>query len=86
MTMETVTLLGLMAGTFTTVSFVPQVIKIWQTKSARDVSLGMFLLFALGVALWMAYGFLVVSLPIIIANAITLALAVVIIFFKLKYK
>jgi MtN3 and saliva related transmembrane protein len=84
--MEPITLLGLMAGTFTTMSFVPQVIKIWQTKSARDVSLGMFLLFALGVALWMAYGFLVVSLPIIIANAITLALAVVIIFFKLKYK
>jgi MtN3 and saliva related transmembrane protein len=84
--MDFINLLGLMAGTLCTISFLPQVIQIWKTKSARDVSLGMFLIFSAGITLWAYYGLLVHSIPIIVANAVTLVLSVVIIGFKLKYK
>lgn len=84
--MDIINVLGLAAGTLCTISFLPQVIKIWQTKSARDVSLGMFVIFAVGITLWTVYGFLVGSIPIIGANMLTLLLSLVIIFFKLKYK
>jgi MtN3 and saliva related transmembrane protein len=84
--MDFITLLGFSAGTLCTISFLPQVMKIWKTKSARDVSLVMFVIFSLGITLWMIYGFLTASLPIIIANLITLLLSFLIIGFKLKYK
>ncbi|BAQ66910.1 SemiSWEET transporter [Geminocystis sp. NIES-3709] len=84
--MELVTIIGLMAGSLTTISFLPQVIKTWRSKSAKDISLSMFLSFCLGVLLWIIYGFLLGELPIIIANFITLVLAGTILFFKLKYQ
>lgn len=84
--MDLIDLLGLAAGSLTTVSFVPQVLKIWRSKSGNDVSYGMFLLFSLGVSLWLAYGLLLKSMPIIAANAVTLLLALLVLYLKFRYR
>ena len=78
--------LGYIAGILTTVAFVPQVLQIYKTKSAKDVSLAMFLIFTLGVIMWLVYGIKVNAFPVIAANGVTLILALVILFFKFKYK
>jgi MtN3 and saliva related transmembrane protein len=77
--------IGTVAAILTTVSFVPQVWKIWSTKSAKDVSLPMYLLFAVGVMLWLVYGIMLAAAPIIVANVITLALVCALIAMKLKW-
>ncbi|MFM9836743.1 MAG: SemiSWEET transporter [Cyclobacteriaceae bacterium] len=79
-------LIGLVAGGLTTISFLPQVIKTWKSKSAKDLSLVMFTLFCLGIVLWLIYGLLIHSLPVILSNAFTLILSSMILFFKLKFK
>lgn len=79
-------LLGMLAGILTTVAFLPQVIKTWKSRSAKDLSLGMFSIFCLGVLLWLIYGFLVDDLPIILANLVTLVLALTLLVFKLSFK
>jgi MtN3 and saliva related transmembrane protein len=84
--MDHINLIGVAAGTLCTISFLPQLIKIWKTKSARDVSLVMFVIFSAGITLWMWYGFLTHSMPIILANGVTLVLSMVIVCFKVKYK
>lgn len=84
--MNFIQILGLAAGSLTTASFLPQVIKTWKTRSAKDLSLGMFLLFCLGVALWLAYGIIVKDIPVIAANMVTLLLASTLLFFKLRFK
>jgi len=76
------TLLGTMAGTLTTIAFIPQALKTWRSRSAEDISLGMFVLFSTGVLLWLVYGIALGEWPIIIANAITLALALMILALK----
>lgn len=76
---------GMAAGALTTIAFVPQAIKTWRTRHARDLSLGMFSLFSLGVVFWLIYGILLGSWPIMIANTITLLLAGSILFFKIRY-
>ncbi|MBI3898032.1 MAG: SemiSWEET transporter [Gammaproteobacteria bacterium] len=83
--MEFTNLLGLAAGTLTTVAFVPQVVQTWRTRSARDVSLGMFCLFSSGVVLWLIYGIFIDSWPIIAANTVTLGLSLAILYFKLRF-
>lgn len=83
---STIQLLGLMAGTFTTIAFLPQVVKTWRSRSAKDLSLSMFLTFCFGVMLWLIYGFLVQDIPVIAANMITLMLSSTLLFFKLRYK
>ena len=77
--------IGFIAAILTTVAFVPQVGKVWRTRSAKDVSLGMYTLFTLGVALWLAYGILIHSWPIILANGVTLVLAGMVLVMKLKF-
>ena len=72
---DTSTLVGLAAGTLTTLAFVPQVIQTWKTRSARDISLATYLMFSTGVLLWLCYGILIHATPVIIANAVTLLLA-----------
>jgi MtN3 and saliva related transmembrane protein len=84
--MEGLTLLGLLAGGLTTASFVPQVRKIWKTKSAEDVSLLMFVAFCFGVTLWLVYGFIKGEVAIIATNAVTLVLGAAIVWMKLKFK
>ncbi len=78
-------IMGYVAGALTTVSFLPQVLKAWKSKSTKDVSLSMFVLFTLGVFLWLVYGISLGDMPIIIANLITLVLALSILVMKLKY-
>ena len=75
-------LLGLIAGTLTTLAFLPQVIKTWKSRSAKDISLGMFLLFSAGVALWLVYGIQLGAVPIIAANGVTLLLSLAILGMK----
>lgn len=84
--MEATDILGFVAGALTTIAFVPQVIKIWKSKHARDISMGTFAIFSMGVALWLWYGIQLGAVPIILANAITLLLSLTILFFKLKYR
>ena len=84
--MHLITLLGFAAGTLTTVSFVPQVFKAWRSKSCHDLSWGMLITFSAGVALWLAYGVLLRAAPIILANAVTLALLITIGCLKIRYR
>ena len=83
--METVVLVGYIAGTLTTISFVPQVLRAWKLKETRDLSLAMLLLFAAGIVLWTVYGVWTGSLPIIAANAVTFLLLVLLLWLKVKY-
>ncbi len=78
------TIIGFIAATLTTVAFIPQVIKVWRTKSTRDVSIGMYVLFTTGVAMWFCYGLLIGSWPVIAANAITLVLAGLVLVMKIR--
>jgi len=80
-----ITIIGLLAATGTTISFLPQAIKIFQTKETKGISLSMYLIFTTGVLLWLLYGILKADFPIIIANGITLILASSIIYFKIKH-
>ena len=84
--MEPIKVLGLVAGALTTVAFVPQVVKTYQTRSAKDLSMGMFLIFCAGTLCWLAYGIMISDLPVIAANSVTLVLASLLLFFKLKYR
>jgi MtN3 and saliva related transmembrane protein len=84
--METSQTIGLVAGAMTTLAFLPQVIKTYQSRSAKDLSLSMFLIFCMGVVLWLIYGISINALPVIIANAVTLVLASMLLIFKLTFK
>lgn len=86
MILEQADALGALAGTLTTAAFVPQVLKTWKSRSAEDVSLAMFLIFSAGVLLWLVYGILIGATPIIVANAVTLVLALAILAMKIRYK
>jgi MtN3 and saliva related transmembrane protein len=79
-------LLGYAAAVLTTISFVPQVLHTWRSRRAQGISLGMISLFSLGVALWLAYGVLVQAWPVIVANAITLVLALFLLGMKLRFE
>lgn len=78
-------LAGIAAGTLTTIAFVPQVVKTWRSRSADDISMYMFLLFSTGVLMWLIYGISLESWPMIIANGITLVLAISIIVMKIYF-
>lgn len=78
-------LIGFMAAFCTTIAFLPQAIKTWKSKSARDLSLPMFLIFCIGIILWLAYGLIIKNWPMIVANACTFFLAVSILYHKVKY-
>ena len=78
--------LGFIAGTLTTAAFVPQVLKSWQTRDLSGISLRMYSLSTAGVALWLVYGIALTSWPIIIANAVTLALAGGVLILKLRHQ
>ena len=84
--MLTITMLGFLAGTLTTLSFIPQVHKAWTSKSCSDLSLGMLLAFGAGVLLWLVYGLLLHAAPIIVANLVTLSLIIVLLFLKARYR
>ncbi len=77
--------IGLLAGFFTTVAFVPQVLRTYRSGRAEDFSLPMLLMFVAGVALWLAYGLMARALPMILANAVTLCLASYILIVKVRH-
>lgn len=81
----TVNAIGLAAAFCTTTAFVPQFVRVWRLRSAREISLIMFSLFSVGEFFWLLYGIDIRSLPIILANAITLALSLGILFLKLRF-
>jgi MtN3 and saliva related transmembrane protein len=76
---------GYGAAIFTTISFVPQAWLSWKTRRTAGLSVGMYVLFALGVALWLGYGWLIGAWPVIVANAVTLALALFILAVRLRF-
>lgn len=80
-----VTILGLVAGTLTTLSFLPQLLKAWKSRSTHDISIGMFSMLAVGVLLWLIYGLVTADIPVIAANAITLVFVALILALKLRY-
>jgi MtN3 and saliva related transmembrane protein len=81
---STVTLIGLAAAFCTTISYIPQIKKIWDTGDTEDISLKMFLILAAGIALWVIYGVLQKDIVIILANTVSLAFLCAILFFKLR--
>lgn len=83
--MDTTTALGMVAGTLTTVAFVPQVIRTWRMKSAKDLSLPMLATFTTGVACWFLYGLWIDSMPIMLTNGITFVLSGANLILKLRY-
>lgn len=84
--MDTFTIIGLVAATCTTISFVPQALRTIKTKHTKDLSLTMYSLFTIGIFLWFVYGILVKDLPLMVANGITLLFTSTILILKIKYK
>ncbi|MEW6049698.1 MAG: SemiSWEET transporter [Candidatus Zixiibacteriota bacterium] len=84
--MDGTTFLGLVAGTLTTVAFFPQFLKAWRSKSTKDISLIMYVVISTGILLWLVYGVLIHSLPVIVANAVTIVIALAILVLKIRYK
>ena len=83
--MTSIDILGYVAAVGTTSAFIPQVYKVYKTKKTEDLSLGTFLLFCIGIVLWTIYGIFIQSLPVILANSITFALAFYILLMKIKH-
>ncbi|MEW6087933.1 MAG: SemiSWEET transporter [bacterium] len=79
-------ILGGFAGFLTTIAFLPQVIKVIKTKSTHDLSLVMFIMFCIGVILWLIFGIYLQSMPVIIANFFTLGFSLIILWYKIKYR
>jgi len=77
--------IGFLAGALTTIAFVPQALKMYTTKSGKDVSARMLMIFSAGVVLWLIYGVMIGSLPVILSNVVTLVLSATIIALKIRY-
>ena len=84
--MDIINLVGAAGGIVSSVTFLPQVIKIWKTKSAKDLSMGTLLFLILNVSLWLLYGILTNLYPIIITNGIVLSMVFIMVYFKLTFK
>lgn len=83
--MDFVTIIGFIGASLTTIAFLPQVIQIWKTKSTKDISLKMYIILCAGIFLWLLYGVMILSWPIIVANAIGFISSLIILIFKVKY-
>ena len=84
--MDLIDWVGSVAAFLTTASFIPQAWQTFHTRDVSGISLGMYSLFTVGVALWLIYGILLMAMPIIIANSITTSLALMILVMKLRYR
>mgnify|MGYP005823522031 FL=1 len=80
-----VTLIGLVGAILTTIGFLPQMIKVIQTKQTRDISLGMYIIMIVGAVFWLTYGIILSSIPIIFANSISFVFVLIILIMKIKY-
>lgn len=83
--MDVIIVIGLVAASFTTFSLLPQLIKVIRTKRTDDLSLGMYLIYTMGVFLWLVYGVLIVDIPLIVANIITFTFSFFILVMKIRY-
>ncbi len=83
--MTLVTFIGLVAACLTTVAFTPQVVKAWRSRSTRDISLGMYLVLATGIIMWLIYGLMIGDVPLILANAVTLVFVSIILYCKIRH-
>lgn len=83
--MDWITVIGFAAAFCTTVSFLPQAVKTIRTKDTTGISLSMYLLFTTGTLLWLLFGIFSGNTPVMVANAITLAFAAIILYYKLKH-
>jgi MtN3 and saliva related transmembrane protein len=83
--MNNIEIIGFIAAVLTTAAFLPQVYQTWKTKDVSSLSLPMLILFFIGILLWLIYGFLKESLPMIFANSITILSVFLLMFFKMKY-
>ncbi len=81
-----VTNIGLLGALVSTVSMFPQILKVWKTKSAKDISLAMFLIMVVSVTIWLTYGVLSADLPIVASNVVVFGQAVTMLSFKWKYR
>ena len=79
-------MVGSIAGVLTTLAFVPQVLKVIQTKDTKSLSLGMYSMQVVGIFLWLVHGYLIKDTALIVANTVTCCLALIILVYKLKYK
>ena len=84
--MESIEIVGLVAATLTTSSFIPQVYKAFKNKSTKDVSLTMYTVLLIGTILWLIYGINIQSLAVILANSITALLVLIVLILKIKFK
>jgi MtN3 and saliva related transmembrane protein len=78
--------IGYVAALFTTFSLLPQIIRIWKLKEARDISLFMPLMVCIGTLLWLVYGIMIADAPVIVANIVSLVVALITIFVTVKYR
>lgn len=78
--------LGYAAALGTTLAFVPQLIRVWRTRSADDISLSTYVLFMIGIALWIVYGLRIGSFPVIAANSASLVLAAAVLAGTLRFR
>ncbi|MFH1643000.1 MAG: SemiSWEET transporter [Nanoarchaeota archaeon] len=84
--MDGIDILGFVAGVITTISWLPQLIKTWKTKKTEDLSLGMYSILFIGMSLWIIYGIILNSKPIIYANMISVSMVLTLLLLKIKYK
>lgn len=84
--MEPVTILGYVAGILVVISLLPQVIKTWRTKLTRDISLWRYIIYVTGLILWIIYAVIIGNGPVAVTNSIGLVLAIIILYFKVRYK
>jgi MtN3 and saliva related transmembrane protein len=84
--MDLYEILGFLAAILTTISFLPQVIKIYKSKETKSISLTMYVVLSLGILMWLIYGIHLKSMPMIIANTISFILTVYILFMKMRHK
>lgn len=84
--MQLAQILGLMAGTITSITFLPQVIRIWKTKSVKDISMLMMILLIAGTSMWLTYGLLMKDAAIIYTNVMVLVMSLIMFYFKIRYR
>lgn len=80
-----ITIIGLFAAFLTTISLFPQIVKVWKTKSVKDISIGMFLLMVGSVSIWLIYGLMLNDLPLIASNTLVFVQAITMLTFKIKF-
>jgi MtN3 and saliva related transmembrane protein len=84
--MNSTTIIGLIAATFTTISFIPQAVKTIKTKQTNDISLLMYILLTFGVFMWIVYGAIIQDFPVLLGNGVTLIFAAIVLIVKLRNK